>query len=351
VYVPLLMSVRWFFPPDYSEQKRQRWLWATAVGAVVGALAGIMIATPKQPIEGDKLGALNPINHSSTQQGSNSDRISESFKTEEGETLSVDADRGSIDVTVKDQGSVEVTVEREVIRASENEAAQILREHKVTMLHAGNQVRITASGFSRWGSLWALRPNLNIHYKLTVPARVNLLLQTAGGDICVNKFREEHKAELQGKVDVRTSGGGLTLARINGQVNGRTSGGNIKVIGCAGPLDVITTGGDIDLQAGWNVKAETTGGSISAEIAGPPNGAASLVTTGGNINLKIPEAVGVDLDASTMGGRISCDLPVQTQGDLGEGKLKGRINGDSSVPLVLRTNGGDIRIKRSLVKN
>ena len=41
VFVPVLLSTGWFFPADYPEDKRRRWLWATAGAAALAMLAGL----------------------------------------------------------------------------------------------------------------------------------------------------------------------------------------------------------------------------------------------------------------------------------------------------------------------
>jgi tRNA A-37 threonylcarbamoyl transferase component Bud32 len=47
VVVPVLLSTRWFFPADYPDQKRQRWLWATAGTTALAALAGLFWPFPQ----------------------------------------------------------------------------------------------------------------------------------------------------------------------------------------------------------------------------------------------------------------------------------------------------------------
>ena len=211
---------------------------------------------------------------------------------------------------------------------------------------------IAAFGFnSQRDAFQKPQPNLKVHYRIIVPTKFNLDLNTFGGSIKVNESNSGMgDGHLDGNVDVSTAGGSLSLLRINGSVSGHTSGGNIEATGCTGDMDFHTSGGNIDIQSRGNVKAETMGGSISAVWTEPIAGGASLSTTGGDITVKLPEAAAVNIDATTAGDSIDCDLPVQAQGELGRGRLTGKLNGGGPT-LLLRTMGGGVRIRKTLALN
>ncbi|MDD5349575.1 MAG: protein kinase [Chthoniobacteraceae bacterium] len=42
VFIPLLLSIRWFFPSEYPIQKRRYWLWAVAVATMFAAVVGVL---------------------------------------------------------------------------------------------------------------------------------------------------------------------------------------------------------------------------------------------------------------------------------------------------------------------
>jgi hypothetical protein len=83
-------------------------------------------------------------------------------------------------------------------------------------------------------------------------------------------------------VEVRSSGGNVSLDRIGGNVHVRSSGGNIKVGELAGSGSMKTSGGNIKL------------GGFSGEML-------TLNTSGGNI--EHPEHIGIS--AKTSGGKVN----------------------------------------------
>lgn len=268
------------------------------------------------------------------------DTITKTFAVAPEGKLKLDADRGGIRVVTADQTKVEVVVKREVTRASADQAAEILREHQVTFTQDGNEIHIRAQGFKSGVGSWLRRqPNLNVQYQITLPRQFDASLKTAGGGIQVS--------DLQGQVEARTGGGGLTFSHIQGAVDGHTSGGGIQASGCTGPLKIETSGGGIDIKefSGPFVRANTSGGGITADLASPPKSDCSLHTSGGGIRVRLPENAAVNLDAHTSGGGVSSDLPVTSQGQHGRGTLRGPINGGGPV-LSLDTAGGGIHVQK-----
>lgn len=53
----------------------------------------------------------------------------------------------------------------------------------------------------------------------------------------------------------------------------------------------------------------------------------------------------LDLDAHTSGGDVTTDMPVTILGRQTESTLNGKVNG-GGPKLVLRSSGGDIRVRR-----
>jgi len=272
--------------------------------------------------------------------GSEND-FSRSFAVGPGGSLSVNVDRGDIHVVGADQNNVQIRVVRDVTHASEAEATTILKEHHVVLQQHGNEISITAQepwSFGRswwWG--WRGRPNLKVHYEITVPQVFDARLKTDGGDVEV--------ATLHGDVKANTEGGRLNFNGIQGDVNGKTEGGSVNAVGCRGELQVRTEGGNIAIEdfTGKGLQALTEGGSIVAEFAVPPRSDCTLRTSGGNVTVRIPETAAVTLDAHTDGGRTRTDLPIEVHGRQDGGTLRGTINGGGSV-LKLKTEGGNIRL-------
>jgi len=258
-----------------------------------------------------------------------------------GGNLTMNVDRGDVHVTGSDQNTVEVQVDRKVTRASDSEAAGILKEERLVLKQTGNDISITTHelpGFhnhSFWG--WLTGPNLNVHYEITVPRKFDVRVETSGGQIKV--------ASLQGNANVKTEGGGLDFNDIEGRVNGQTEGGGIRAVSCKNELLVQTQGGGITIErfTGPRVRATTEGGSISAEFAAAPKADCELRTEGGSVTARLPQGAAVTLDAHTEGGSVRTDLPVQVEGQFHNSTLKGTVNGGGPL-LKLETEGGSIEV-------
>lgn len=304
------------------------------------------------------------------------DKITKSYEVAPGGQLSVEVDRGSIEVKTTDRASVDIEVIRKA-RGSEAKAGRVLKDHVVTTTQDGNKVLVRAEYQGPKSLGWfGGSPQFNVSYQITVPRKFEVNLKTAGGNIKV--------AELTGKTQVHTSGGDLTLEKIEGPISGHTSGGNINVAGCRGQVDLHTSGGNLKLSeiegdvsakttggsihaeqitgktivktSGGNIKvaglkgsveAKTSGGHIAAEVLGQPEGACSFDTSGGNINITLGGDVAVDVDARTSGSRVSSDFPVVAvlQGEPKKYELRGKINGGG--PLVTaHTSGGNVRLEK-----
>jgi tRNA A-37 threonylcarbamoyl transferase component Bud32 len=266
--------------------------------------------------------------------------IAKSFAVEPGGKLAVETDQGDIHVVTSDQNKVEVLVKREVTHASESEAGRILRNHQVTLIQNGDEIRVHAKSPNPGHNFWSwlgLRPDLNVHLQLTVPRRFDVTLHTAGGDISVEN--------VQGQVETTTSGGDLNLSKIQGPVLAHTSGGNIQAADCAGDLQIHTSGGDIQIKnfTGPMIRAETSGGDVSLDLAGQPQSNCLLHTSGGKVTARIPETIALYLDANTSGGEVSAEIPVRVEGKQSASVLRGTINGGGPV-LTLQTSGGDIHV-------
>ena len=286
------------------------------------------------------------------------DVITRSFEVSAGGTLTMDVSRGSIEVVSGKEEVVKVKVIRKVGTSNESRAQEIFEKYKIDFQHSGRDVAIETDDHIHSGGFfsWLKGSNLSVRFIVTVPGQYNLDLKTSGGSISVS--------EIQGEVKARTSGGSLTFDYVKGPVWARTSGGSIGLEGCSGDVDVNTSGGSIrigavegDIKAVTSggsvhvkevmgtINARTSGGSMSATISSQPEGDCSLTTSGGSITVQVKDDIKVDLDAKTSGGRVSTDFPITIQGEISKSRIKGEING-GGPGLYLRTSGGSIHIKK-----
>ncbi|MCI0391083.1 MAG: hypothetical protein MOB07_20240 [Acidobacteria bacterium] len=285
----------------------------------------------------------------------------------------MDVEPGSIEVRSTGDRQIVVDVFRKVERASESRAEEILRQHEVSFEQQGNNVVIRAKfnndGFKRWH-----RYGLNVRYVVSLPIEFNVDLKTSGGSISVGDLRGEARA--------RTSGGSLSLGKIEGPVTGHTSGGSISLAGCNGKAELKTSGGGIyiatgagemiaetsggsvkidnfqgnvfartgggDIRAGsivGSIDASTSGGPIVVALKGQPKRDCRLNTSGGGITVELEETASLNIEAEASGGRVASELPITVQGLIGQDTLRGTLNGGGQA-LVLQASGGSIQLRR-----
>ncbi|MCK4835614.1 MAG: DUF4097 family beta strand repeat protein [Candidatus Aminicenantes bacterium] len=285
------------------------------------------------------------------------DTVEKSFQVSKGGNLIVQTDIGAIEVRSGQDDRVRVKVIQKARANTRKKARRILKDFVLDMQQRGNDVIINGDykRHKHWFS-WFRRNRLRIRFEITVPPVYNVNLRTSGGSISVSN--------LEGQVESRTSGGSLHFGMINGPVFGKTSGGSIRLKGCVGDAEVRTSGGSITIgkvegevdahtsggsirveEVMGSIQASTSGGSIKASVSKQPEGDCRLTTSGGTIRLYLAEDIKLNIDARTSGGRVRTDFPVTLEGELSRRKLYGKING-GGPEFYLRTSGGSIYIKR-----
>ncbi|HEU5396064.1 MAG TPA: protein kinase [Verrucomicrobiae bacterium] len=266
-----------------------------------------------------------------------------SFAMAPGGTFTLKVDRGDVELTGGDGEVVEVQVRREVTRAGDEAAAQILRDEHVTLKQSGNQLSVTARNPAalRGNYFWGLleQPHLEVHYRISVPRKFTLQVETSGGDVTLST--------AQGPATLKTMGGRVKCISVDGPVDGQTMGGEVQAAGCGGRLNLSTMGGDVSVDnfSGPSVRATTMGGSVSVDFAVAPSADCELHTSGGNVTATIPETAAITVDAHTAGGEVRTDLPVQVEGKFRGSTLQGTMHGGGPV-LKLQTMGGNINLRR-----
>ncbi|MFQ5526114.1 MAG: DUF4097 domain-containing protein [Thermoanaerobaculia bacterium] len=202
----------------------------------------------------------------------------------------------------------------------------------------------------RWFS-WNESP----HFEVEVPRITDLELRTSGGRISVEDIdgtADLHTSggritldSITGVVDASTSGGSISAARLGDSAELHTSGGSIAVEGVAGNLLAETSGGSIKISdAAGKVDADTSGGSITAYFTAGNAAGGSLESSGGRITAYIDADAALDLDASSSGGGVSVDLPVTIRGKISRRSVRGTLNGGGAL-LRLHTSGGGVSVR------
>lgn len=299
------------------------------------------------------------------------DTVTKEFDVSEGGTLTLESDLGSINVTTSGSDQVKIVLTRKIRNADDDETEDILNKLEMHFDQSGNSVNVDIN-YDRPRNGWGSKPQLNLHFEITVPKTYNVDLNTAGGSISVDDLKGSATTKtsggsitlgrIQGPVKantsggsisltssvgdavLKTSGGGLKIGNVEGTIDGHTSGGSITIEEARGSVDVSTSGGSIKVnEVAGDLSASTSGGSIKAYMSKQPKSDCKLTTSGGGIDVYLVKDVKVSVDASTSGGHVSTDFPITVQGKLQSSKLKGEING-GGPQLYLRTSGGSIDI-------
>src|SRR5712671_807321 len=158
------------------------------------------------------------------------DVITKSFPVKAGGKLTLNVDRGSIHITTSASDKVEVKITRELKHASTAEAKKVFEQHKIELTAKDNEVKIEAENPQKVFGFNNPFNRLQVDYTIAIPARFDIDVKTAGGNIEV--------ADLEGKAVVNTSGGNLQLGAIKGPLKAHTSGGHITLSKTAGDADV-----------------------------------------------------------------------------------------------------------------
>ncbi len=284
--------------------------------------------------------------------------VEKTFAAQPGGVLKIETQGGDVRVSTSADATVKVTARERIRARTDAEADEILKKLTLDIAQSAEGVSASAKYEKKMGGFhWGSWPPVQVDFTVTVPVNYNVELKTSGGDITVGN--------LNGKVYARTSGGDITLGKITGDIDGGTSGGNVRLeegsaevklgtsggdirVGRAlGPTDLGTSGGNIDIKSVENtLHAATSGGDVSAGIAGPFKGDCKLSTSGGRVRVAVDRSAAFDLDASTSGGDVDATGLTITieRGGSGRSRLAGKVNGGGSL-LKLRSSGGDIIVQ------
>jgi hypothetical protein len=289
--------------------------------------------------------------------------------------LVLNADVGTIRVAPGGGKNVDVEVYFHGSPFSQAEFDRMRRDFTLDVLQQGSDVRVTGAFHKGWEPMADFWPIIlggrsmcrdwkcleygrwlrGVEYRVSVPATFNADVQTSDGAIYLR--------DLDGEMNARTSGGGITLEGGKGKAVMHTSGGPIRIAQVTGDLDASTSGGSISIErnlgrvrartsggsieireAAGAIDASTAGGSVSASLVGQPKEDTRLFTSGGSIDVRLNRNVHVDLDASASGGGVWTDFDVPNRGDRHPNELRAPLNG-GGPRLYLHSSGGGVNVR------
>lgn len=122
---------------------------------------------------------------------------------------------------------------------------------------------------------------------------------------------------------------------------GRTVNGGIEASGIAADAEAHTVNGGVELEATGTAWAETVNGGITARLGRTDwTGALNLKTVNGGIEMTMPEGLSADVKASTVNGEIQTDFPLTVTGRISRRKLEGTIGSGGRLLELSTVNGG-----------
>ncbi len=217
-----------------------------------------------------------------------------------GGRLEISNVNGRIDVEPAAGESVEVVAEKSVRAASVEAAKDALNRIEIQETVSPDTVRIETKVQRAPGSFFGGMQQ-EVHYKVTVPAAL--------------------------EVRVTTVNGGIDLTGLKGRITAEATNGGVKARDVSGPID-----------------ASTTNGGVEVDLAHVADSGAKLGCTNGGIKLTLPADARASISARiTNGGINASGINIETTGENSRRRLEGRMNGGGPHIDIEGTNGG-IRI-------
>ena len=275
--------------------------------------------------------------------------IGRNFNVTPGGKFILDADQGSVEIKTDDRKDVVIRVLRKVKDGNKAEADELFKNHEVSILQDGNEVRITAKNRVRERSSWARNHSyLEVRYEINLPNKFHVDLKTAGGNIDLD--------DLGGTVVARTSSGSIKLGKISGSVDASDAGGNISIAEAGGELTAKTSSGSITVQkavanaqlsdAGGNIKVEEAGAELKASTT---SGSIKIGQVKANVDVKnaggdiLIASAGANVKASTSSGYIRVG---EVKGEVKLTNAGGNVEvGQAGANVAISTSSGTIKVE------
>jgi len=187
------------------------------------------------------------------------------------------------------EDEVQVEVVKKADAVTEGSASELFADCLVYIETMGRNVRVRAEakGDEDWD-------DLELEFSFVVPPTHSLDLKTSGGSIEIGEG-------LDGWIVARTAGGSISVGAVkSGLLDVETAGGSINIGPTRVGIDAQTGRGSSSIASGRDIRAETAGGGIEAQLALAHMAAAghcSLKTDRGDLTLYLPAELLATIDA------------------------------------------------------
>ena len=296
------------------------------------------------------------------------DTIKKSFPVSPGGSLTVKSSIGTVEVQAVDSNNVNIELVRQIKAANERELEQINRELQLDFVHKGSDVEVLVKHPEEWE--WKKIKRIRLDMKITIPLAYNVKVRTVGV-IKTNDLQGNVElassgfplttGNVRGSVDLKSSGGQINAGDVNGPATVSSDGGSIRIGNIDGDFNVRSSGGSISagrvdgsvtahsaggyiriMEVTNSVNAITQGGEVSTYISRQPQSDLSFVTLGGSVNLRLGENVKLTLDADLGAGSVFSDYPLPKR-EPSSSIVKGEINGGGPT-VTVRTASGSLTL-------
>jgi hypothetical protein len=248
----------------------------------------------------------------------NSDRRDSTFT----KTVEV-SDAGTLDMDLDTGAGLTITSwDRSLIEVRGRLGGRDWRETQVQLERTASGARLTSKLLTRYGNT-----STSHHFDIRVPRRYNIHVSSSGGGINISG--------VDGSFSGSTGGGDIRIQNANGRASITTGGGNIRVSSSNLSGSVSTGGGTVVIQ---DVRGGLTGSSgSSATIYANADGRSSTTSIG----IGRGRRRGVDIydDGSITVSGPSASITIDDR----TGEVR-----DASGRVLIRKNGGDIRVAEAL---
>lgn len=298
------------------------------------------------------------------------DMIKKSFPVSPGGSLTVKSSIGTVEVQAVDGNNVSIDLARQIKAANRKEIEQVIKNLQLDFTQNGNDVEVLVKLPEEWD--WEKIKRVKLDMKIIVPLIYNVKVRTVG---------VIQTSDLQGRVDLSTSGFGLTTGNVQGSINLSSSGGPVNTGDVIGPATVSSDGGairlgnidgDLSVRSGGGsiaagrvagrvtahssggyirikevtntIEAISQGGEVSTYISRKPQSDSSLVTAGGSVNLRLAEGVGITLEADIGSGSVISDYPLARR-ETSSSIVRGDLNG-GGPKMTIRTAAGNLTLRK-----
>lgn len=304
------------------------------------------------------------------EQSAMTETIKKSFPVSPGGSLTVKSSIGTVEVQAVDTNNVNIELIRQIKAANDRERERIINDLQLDFVHKGSDVEVLVKLPEEWD--WERIKKVRLDMKITIPLAYNVKVRTVGV-IQTNDLQGNVElassgfpltiGNVRGVVDLSSSGGQINARDVNGPATVSSDGGSIRIGNIDGDFSVRSSGGSINAgrvdgsvtahSAGGPIriaevtnaiKAITQGGGVSTYISRQPQSDSSFVTLGGSVNLRLAENVRLTLEADVATGSVLSDFPLPKR-EPSSSIVRGDING-GGPQLIVRTAAGSLTLRK-----